>query len=61
LRWFLHTGNVHDAEEETRKMLTVLNLKGYDVTYRETSESHNWANWRGQYAEIIRWFVRREK
>lgn len=58
LRWYIHTGTVHDAEVESRKMLALLSEKGYDVTYRETSESHNWANWKNKYAEIIRWFVR---
>jgi len=57
LRWYLHTGTVGDALTETRKMLTVLQEKNYEVTYRETQESHNWANWRGKYAEIVRWFI----
>lgn len=57
LRWFLHTGTVNDAEVESRKMLAVLQDKGYDVTYRESIESHNWGNWRNMYSEIVRWFV----
>lgn len=61
LRWYLHTGVVNDAEQETRRMLAVLSEKGYDITYRETHESHNWANWRGKYAEIVRWFLQSQK
>jgi enterochelin esterase family protein len=57
LRFFLHTGTVHDALVETRAMFEVLNAKGYPVTYLETSESHNWANWSVRYAGIIRWLV----
>ena len=55
LRFYLHTGTINDALEGTTNMLKVLQQKGYDVTYRESSESHNWANWGGKYAEIIRW------
>lgn len=57
LRWYMHTGTVNDAEVESRKMLAVLQDKGYDITYRETIESHNWGNWRNKYSEIVRWFV----
>ncbi|MBS1902549.1 MAG: hypothetical protein JSS75_02475 [Bacteroidetes bacterium] len=55
LRWYLHTGTISDGRTEARKMLQVLRAKGNDVCYRETSESHNWANWAGQYAAIVRW------
>jgi len=55
LRFYLHTGTINDALEGTREMLKVLQRKGYDITYRETNESHNWVNWSGKYAEIIRW------
>jgi enterochelin esterase-like enzyme len=55
LRFYLHTGTIQDAEEGARKMLTVLQNKGYALSYHETNESHNWANWAGQYAAIVRW------
>ena len=55
LRFYLHTGTIYDALEGTSEMLKILQQKGYNVTYRETNESHNWANWSGKYAEIIRW------
>ncbi len=55
LRIYLQTGTINDAEEGARKMLRVLQAKEYDVIYRESSESHNWANWSARYADIIRW------
>ncbi len=55
LRFYLQTGTINDALEGTRDMLKALQEKGYNVTYRETNESHNWANWSGKYAEIVRW------
>jgi enterochelin esterase family protein len=51
---YLHTGTINDALDESLELLTVLQRKGYDVTYRESNESHTWANWRSKYAEIIR-------
>jgi enterochelin esterase-like enzyme len=57
LRFFLHTGTIGDAQDDSRKFLRVLQEKGYPVVYRETSESHNWGTWRGSYADIVRWFV----
>ncbi|MFI5264504.1 MAG: alpha/beta hydrolase, partial [Candidatus Kapaibacterium sp.] len=58
LRFYIQTGTINDALEGSREMLSVLQRKGYDVVYRETSESHNWANWSARYAEIVRWGVR---
>jgi hypothetical protein len=57
LRFFLHTGTINDAQEDSRRFLRILEEKNYPVVYRETSESHNWGTWRGSYADIVRWFV----
>jgi enterochelin esterase-like enzyme len=61
LDWYIHTGRVHDALEGSLSMLNVLQDKGYTVVYRETNESHNWANWRGKFSELIEWFVTNEE
>lgn len=55
LRFYLHTGTINDAEEGSRLLLRILESRGYDIVYRETNESHNWANWAGKYAQILRW------
>ena len=55
LRIYMQTGTINDALDGSRAMLGILEEKGYDVTYRESNESHNWANWSARYAEIIRW------
>lgn len=57
LRFFLHTGTINDAQDDSRKFLRILQEKNYPVTYRESSESHNWGTWRASYADIVRWFV----
>jgi enterochelin esterase-like enzyme len=55
LRIYLQTGTINDAQAESRAMLRVLQEKEYPVVYRESSESHNWANWSARYADIVRW------
>lgn len=55
VRFYIQTGTINDAQEGSHEMLTVLQQKGYEVTYRETNESHNWANWSARYAEIVKW------
>jgi enterochelin esterase-like enzyme len=55
LRIYLQTGTINDAEVGARKMLRVLQAKEYDTIYRESNESHNWANWSARYADIVRW------
>ncbi len=57
VRFYIQTGTINDALEGSREMLKILQRKGYDITYRETSESHNWANWSARYADIIRWLT----
>ena len=57
IRFFLHTGTIHDALAETEAMREVLLNKGYAVTYIKTQESHNWANWSVRYEEILRWLA----
>jgi enterochelin esterase-like enzyme len=36
---------------QTRHMRDVLIAKGYDVSYHEYAGGHNWASWRGTFAE----------
>ncbi len=55
LRFFIHTGTINDALDGSRELLEVLQRKGYDIRYRETNESHNWANWSAKYVEIVKW------
>jgi enterochelin esterase-like enzyme len=55
VKFYIQTGTINDALEGSHEMLKILQQKGYDVTYRETNESHNWANWSAKYAEIIKW------
>jgi enterochelin esterase-like enzyme len=55
LRIYLQTGTINDAQAESRAMLRVLQEKEYPIVYRETNESHNWANWSARYADIVRW------
>jgi enterochelin esterase-like enzyme len=37
-------------------MKAVLEQKGYDLTYAEYPESHNWVNWRARLDDILECF-----
>jgi enterochelin esterase family protein len=55
-RMYLCTGTIHDAEDRSRIVRDVMTAKGYRITYREYPESHNWLNWSGGLADILRTF-----
>jgi len=57
LRFYIDTGTIRDAQEESRKMKRMLREKGYAVEYAEYPEGHNWVNWRARLDEILIWFV----
>jgi enterochelin esterase family protein len=52
-RMFLSTGTMHDAERRARIARDIMREKGYDITYVETPEAHNWANWRGRLQDLL--------
>jgi enterochelin esterase-like enzyme len=53
---YLGTGTIRDAEKRSRILRDVMVEKGYRITYREYPESHNWLNWAGRLADILRTF-----
>ena len=55
-RMYLGTGTIRDAETRSRVLRDVMSAKGYRITYGEYPESHNWLNWRGRLADILRTF-----
>jgi len=55
-RMYLCTGTIRDAEKRSRVMRDLMTAKGYRITYAEYPESHNWLNWSGRLADILRTF-----
>ena len=50
---FLSTGTVNDKATATRRFKKVLEDKGYEFTYLEVAEGHNWRNWRPMLGDIL--------
>ncbi len=53
VRFYIDTGTIHDAQVQTRLMQEILSSKGYDFSYAEYPEGHNWSNWRSRLAKIL--------
>jgi len=53
VRFYIATGTIRDADERARVMRDLLRAKGYDVTYDEVPESHNWLNWTGRLRRLF--------
>lgn len=56
IRFYIDTGTIHDAQEKTRLMKSILLEKGYTLHYEEHPESHNWVNWRARISHILMYF-----
>jgi enterochelin esterase family protein len=56
IRLYIDTGTVRDAREHSMKMKNILEEKGYEYSYAEYPESHNWGNWRARIADILVYF-----
>ncbi|MEP1096410.1 MAG: alpha/beta hydrolase-fold protein [Cyclobacteriaceae bacterium] len=50
---FLSTGTVNDKATATRRLKGILEQKGYDFTYLEVAEGHNWRNWGPMLDDIL--------
>lgn len=53
LNIFLSTGTVNDKASASRRLKSVLDEKGYDFTYLEVAEGHNWRNWGSMLDDVL--------
>jgi enterochelin esterase family protein len=56
IRFCMEIGRFDDSVfmvPSNRELRDVLIAKGYDVTYREFSGGHDWAWWRGSFADAL--------
>ncbi|MFN0157929.1 MAG: alpha/beta hydrolase-fold protein [Bacteroidota bacterium] len=56
VRFYIDTGTIFDAQEGVRKMRDVLRERGYEFSYAEYPEGHNWVNWRARIDAILEYF-----
>jgi enterochelin esterase-like enzyme len=52
-RFFMTTGTIYDTEKDARKMKSILEEKGYPLTYVELNQGHSWGNWASQLENIL--------
>ncbi len=52
-RFYIETGTLSDAREQSLRMAELLTRLGYDVFYQEVPEGHNWVHWRARLADIL--------
>ncbi len=57
---FLSTGAVNDKATATRRFKSILVEKGYEFTYLEVREGHNWRNWKPMLDDILVCFYGRK-
>ncbi|PHZ83635.1 alpha/beta hydrolase [Paremcibacter congregatus] len=56
LKIFMSVGTLNDNTAAGRRFKRTLVAKGYDVTYKETRQGHNWKNWRPLFDDLLRTF-----
>tara|TARA_B110000444_G_scaffold232893_1_gene241907 strand:- start:207 stop:959 length:753 start_codon:yes stop_codon:yes gene_type:complete len=45
LKFFMSVGTVNDNTQASRQFMETLKFQGYDLTYCEVNEGHDWDNW----------------
>ena len=56
IKLYIETGTIRDAQVHARKMKKVLEEKGYEFSYAEYPEGHNWGHWRAHIEDILVYF-----
>ena len=56
LKIFLSSGDRDDNEERTRRFKSILEDKGYEMSYIEVPHGHNWANWKPLIDDVLLYF-----
>ncbi len=59
LKIFLSVGTVNDNTQAGRQFMETLKFQGYDLTYREVSEGHDWDNWGPLLDDVLHTFFRK--
>lgn len=57
LRMFFSVGTKNDNTKAARRFKRTLEKKGYDLTYMEVHEGHDWNNWRPLIDDLLKTFL----
>jgi enterochelin esterase family protein len=58
--FYLDSGIYGDLDSDNRRMKGILEMKGYNVVYREFNEGHSWGNWRAHIDDMLVFFWGKE-
>ena len=53
LKIFLSHGRKGDSTRDNRSFKNALTEKGYDLTYKQSYQGHNWSNWRPLLDDVL--------
>lgn len=53
LKFVITSGTINDTQDESKKMVALLQNAQYKVTYHEVNQGHSWGNWRGLIDELL--------
>jgi enterochelin esterase-like enzyme len=53
LKFFMSVGTVNDNTQAGRQLMETLKFQGYDLTYREVNEGHDWDNWGALLDDVL--------
>ena len=53
LKIFLSHGRKSDSTRENRNFKNALTEKGYDLTYKQSYQGHNWSNWKPLLDDVL--------
>ena len=53
LKFFLSVGTVNDNTQAGRQFMETLKFQGYDLTYCEVNEGHDWDNWEPLLDDVL--------
>ena len=53
LKFFMSVGTVNDNTQAGRQFMETLKFQGYDLTYREVNEGHDWDNWEPLLDDVL--------
>ena len=53
LKFFMSVGTVNDNTQASRQFMETLKFQGYDLTYCEVNEGHDWDNWEPLLDDVL--------
>ena len=53
LKFFMSVGTVNDNTQAGRQFMETLKFQGYDLTYCEVNEGHDWDNWEPLLDDVL--------